>query len=322
MSFSFLRFGPFKSSLFTGKAAVWPAIFDFYGRKSSGRRSKKRENSPPPQWKRCCSALRRSWDSCWRAARRLLLLRKGSSLSWPGGISPKCAWSCRGSPGGVWTWGEMCWGEVVRTRTARYPWRSEGQYCERESFIKGREKTGERKDQRRAKLKVRRWTWCSVCEGERQGERSARKNQKASALTSMPSAVCGGRTSKLFSLERVSLPPVPPHSLTNSLTHTHTHTHVAYFLPLSRTHTHTPPCFSIRSSIMLESAVGRYQAADPPQLLQGDSVPPPPHQQNPRSGPSTPERVLIRRDFRFPLLTFFIHLKCFNRPVFILVDII
>lgn len=92
------------------------------------------------------------------------------------------------------------------------------------------------------------------------GEEVRVKKLKASALTSMPSIVglCGGRTSKLFPhwSASFSLPPPelpPPPRLSSS------------------------SWFSIRSSIMLESAVSRNQAADPPQLLQEDPAPAPLH---------------------------------------------
>lgn len=95
----------------------------------------------------------------------------------------------------------------------------------RDRIIHKREEKGKRKRNNRLTKgeKVDFFFWCSVCvrvkDGE--GERSARKKQKASALTSMPSAVglCGGRTSKLFSLDLsllLSVSETPAHL---SLTH-------------------------------------------------------------------------------------------------------
>ncbi len=154
----------------------------------------------------------------------------------------------------------MCRGEVVQTGTPRYPRISEQQksYYERESFIKGRER--KEKKHRRAKLKVRRWI-CAPCVRVKDGGKEVRvKNRKPLRSHQCPQLRdCAEEEQVNFSHWSASLSPL--HST----------------LPLSLSSTSSSSCFSIRSSIMLESAVSRNQAADPPQLLQEEPAPPPRH---------------------------------------------
>lgn len=131
----------------------------------------------------------------------------------------------------------------------------------RERIIhKGEKKGKKRKQQTRAKLKVRRWI-CAPCVKVKDGGKEVRvKNWKPLRSHQCPQLWdCAEEeqvnfshwSASLSSCQRVCPPPSPLCS--------------------------SSPCFSIRSSIMLESAVSRNQAADLPQLLQEDPAPPPLH---------------------------------------------
>lgn len=196
------------------------------------------KNSPLPRWRRCYSALCQPSDSCWRSPRwLLLLLHKVSSLSSSSDISPKCVGSCSESPGGVWTWGEkMCWGEVVRTRTPRYPWISwkKQQYCQRESFIKGRKKKGKRNTDapktkgEKVDFVLRVWGWKMGGKEVRVKTRKPLRSHQCPQLWD-----CAEEEQVNFSHWSVSLLfPPPSHSLPLSLIHTHSLSHSHPLLPL------------------------------------------------------------------------------------------